>query len=160
MTNRRTGTKREHVIARAAGRRGDRRECLWCNPVDFAGTTNGRFRSISGIATSGCALLAMTCSLFVPVLLFVIHPSAAEGGDSVWLRQNLPIEVKFCRRNAGDGVPYGDLCRDTPPGVSGSTRPRVGDTRGRRSLRGDPPKRVGATLAVVPVPTMNGVGRP
>ena len=137
------------------------------------------------------------------------------------LRQNFPIEVKFCRRNAEDGVPYGDLCRDTPPGVSGPTRPRVGDTRGRvslhalfrrerrlrslraafggcsphapegaarrssrrrrrfgvaaakfahrgqilpterrgrRSLRGDPPKRVGATLAVVPVPTMNGGG--
>ena len=52
----------------------------------------------------------------------------------MWLRQNLPIEVKFCRRNAGDGVPYGDLCRDTPPGVSGPTRPRVGDTRGRVSL--------------------------
>ena len=32
---------------------------------------------------------AMTCSLLVPVLLFVIHPSAAFGG-----------------RNAGDGVPY------------------------------------------------------
>ena len=64
----------------------------------------------------------MTCSLFVPVLLFVIHPSAAFGG-----------------RNAGDGVPYGDLCPDTPPGVSGSTRPNVGDTRGRRSLWGDPP---------------------
>ena len=80
---------------------------------------------------------AMTCSLFVPALLFVIHPSAAEGGDSVWLRQNLPIEVKFCRRNAGDGVPYGDLCRDTPPGVSGPMRPRVGDTRGRVSLQGD-----------------------
>ena len=30
------------------------------------------------------------------------------------------------RRNAGDGVPYGDLCRDTPPGVSGPMRPRVG----------------------------------
>ena len=78
----------------------------------------------------------MTCSLFVPVLLFVIHPSAAFGG-----------------RNAGDGVPYGDLCPDTPPGVSGSTRPRVGDTRGRVSLQGDASKRVGATLAVVPVRT-------
>ena len=37
----------------------------------------------------------------------VLGVPAAEGGDSVWLRQNLPIEVKFCRRNAGDGVPYG-----------------------------------------------------
>ena len=127
---------KKNTSLRGAKRRGDQRECLWCNPLSFAGTTNGRFRSISGIATSGCALLAMTCSLFVPVLLFVIHPSAAFGG-----------------RNAGDGVPYGDICRDTPPGVSGSTRPRVGDTRGRRSLRGDPPKRVGATLAVVPVRT-------
>ena len=51
----RTGTKREHVIANQCAH--------WCgNPVDFAGTTNGRFRSISGIATSGYALLAMTCS--------------------------------------------------------------------------------------------------
>ena len=62
----------------------------------------------------------MTCSLFVPVLLFVIHPSAAFGG-----------------RNAVPGVPYGDFCRDTPPGVSGSTRPNVGDTRGRVSLQDD-----------------------
>ena len=30
------------------------------------------------------------------------------------------------------------------------------ERRGRRSLRGDLPKRVGATLAVVPVPTING----
>ena len=78
----------------------------------------------------------------------------------MWLRQNLPIEVKFCRRNAGDGVPYGDLCRDTPPGVSGTTRPNVGDTRGRVSIQGDSSKRVGATLAVVPVPTINGGWRP
>ena len=63
---------------------------------------------------------AMTCSLFVRGLLFVIHPSAAFGG---W--------------NAGDGVPYGDLCRDTPPGVSGPTHPNVGDTRGRVSLQED-----------------------
>ena len=26
------------------------------------------------------------------------------------------------RRNAGDGVPYGDICRDTPPGVSAPHR--------------------------------------
>ena len=51
----RTGAEREHVIANQCAH--------WCgNPVDFAGTTNGRLRSISGIATSGYALLAMTCS--------------------------------------------------------------------------------------------------
>ena len=75
--------------------RGDRRGCLWCNPVDFAGTTNGRLRSISGIATSGCALLAMTCSLFVPVLFACLR----RGGRK-------PTALQVYRR-------------DTPPGVSG-----------------------------------------
>ena len=61
----------------------------------------------------------MACSLFVPVLLFVIHPSAAFGG-----------------RNAGDGVPYGDLCRDTPPGVSGLHRQKKDQVQFSESLRG------------------------
>ena len=44
-------------------------------------------------------------------------------------------------RNAGDGVPYGQKCRATPPGVAVSA-----------------PLRVGATLAVVPSPTIHGGG--
>ena len=64
----------------------------------------------------------MTCSLFVPVLLFVIHPSAAFGG-----------------RNAGDAVPYGDLCRDTPPGVSGPRHQKKDQVRFSMSLRGRRP---------------------
>ena len=44
-------------------------------------------------------------------------------------------------RNAGDGVPYGQKCRATPPGVAASA-----------------PLRVGAPLAVVPGPTIHGGG--
>ena len=44
--------QKENTSLRGPQARGDRRECLWCNPVDFAGTTNGRLRSIWGIATS------------------------------------------------------------------------------------------------------------
>ena len=50
---------------RGAKRRGDRRECLWCNPPNRK-THQFSNRNIHGIATSGFALLAMTCSLLVP----------------------------------------------------------------------------------------------
>ena len=39
----------------------------------------------------------------------VLGVPAAEGGNLVRLRENLPIEVKFSRWNAGDGVPYGRI---------------------------------------------------
>ena len=48
---------KKNTSLRGAKRRGDRRECLWCNPLDFAETTNGRYRLISGIATPVCALV-------------------------------------------------------------------------------------------------------
>ena len=49
--------------------------------------------------------------------------------------------IRCIPRNAGDGVPYGKNCRATPPGMAASA-----------------PLRVGATLAVVPGPTIHGGG--
>ena len=58
------------------------------------------------------------------------------------MRKNLPIEVKFFRRNAGDGVPYDrvlsnndDESRDTRPRVSGSSNIVRSDTPGGVSLQ-------------------------
>jgi hypothetical protein len=55
---------KNHTSLRGPQARGDRRECLWCNPVDRSMHQLGD-RKIRGIATSGFALLAMTCSFLL-----------------------------------------------------------------------------------------------
>ena len=62
---------------------------------------------IDGIATSGCALLAMTCCLSVRNLHVgnaVPGVPTAEGGSSV--DPAATALAHRARRNAGDGVPY------------------------------------------------------
>ena len=50
----------------------------------------------------------------------IVGDGALDIPSAAWrllgVRENLPIEVKFVRRNAGDGVPYGEYAakRETP----------------------------------------------
>ena len=47
--------------------------------------------------------------------------------------------VRCVLRNAGDGVPYGKTCRDTPPGVSGPHHQQKDRVKITTSLRGRRP---------------------
>ena len=86
------------------------------NPRNRAVSTIGSPSKIEGIATPVCALVRND------VFFFRLLSGAALAHRT--------------RRNAGDGVPYGDLCRDTPPGVSGLHRQKKDQVQFSESLRG------------------------
>ena len=113
------------VSLRGAKRRG--------NPLDFAGTTNGRFRSISGIATPVCALVRNDVFSFGAGSFCVPAQGRPQSDRPTSLPVGTPLPGCPDQRAQGWGTP-GDGCPDELALVRYPTKQKRSDPSFRQQM--------------------------